>query len=90
MFFYVSEEYDGKKIGYIQFYQLDNKTKKEYGYFTENVYGTDQFIGEIANWNKGIGTLLVKSMIKFLIEDKNADRIVVDSQTKNMRGDKML
>ena len=83
--FYISEEYDGKKIGYIQFYQLDNKTKKEYGYFTENVYGTDQFIGEIEYWNKGIGTLLVKSMIKFIIEDKNADRIVMDPQIRNLR-----
>ena len=78
-------EYDGNEIGYIQFYQLDNKTKKEYGYFTKNVYGTDQFIGELEYWNKGIGALLVKSMIKFLIEDKNADRIVMDPQTRNTR-----
>ena len=61
-------EYDGNGIGYIQFYQLDDETKKEYGYLNENVYGTDQFIGEIEYWNKGIGTLLVTSMIRFLIE----------------------
>ena len=78
-------EYDGNEIGYIQFYQLDNETKKEYGYFTGNVYGTDQFIGETEYWNKGIGTLLVTSMIKFLIEHKNADRIVMDPQTRNTR-----
>lgn len=29
-----------------------------------NVYGTDQFIGEVEYWNKGIGTLLVRAMTK--------------------------
>jgi aminoglycoside 6'-N-acetyltransferase len=78
-------KYDGNEIGYIQFYQLDNETKKEYGYLDENVYGTDQFIGEIEYWNKGIGTLLVTSMIHFLIEGKKADIIVMDPQTRNTR-----
>ncbi|MEK3953792.1 MULTISPECIES: GNAT family N-acetyltransferase [unclassified Psychrobacillus] len=78
-------EYDGNGIGYIQFYQLDDETKKEYGYLKENVYGTDQFIGEIEYWNKGIGTLLVTSMIRYLIEHKKADRIVMDPQTRNTR-----
>jgi aminoglycoside 6'-N-acetyltransferase len=91
--FYASEddevkcivEYDGNDIGYIQFYQVDDETKKEYGYLNENVYGTDQFIGEVEYWNKGIGTLLVTSMIKFLIEHKKADRIVMNPQTRNTR-----
>ncbi|WP_411334499.1 GNAT family N-acetyltransferase [Metabacillus indicus] len=78
-------EYEGKVIGYIQYYQLDDKTKKEYGYLNENVYGTDQFIGEIDYWNKGIGTLLVTSMIRFLLEQQKADRIVMDPQTRNNR-----
>ncbi len=78
-------EYEGKEIGYVQFYRLDEETKKEYGYLNENIYGTDQFIGETEYWNKGIGTLLVTSMIKFLIEHKNADRIVMDPQAKNTR-----
>lgn len=78
-------EYDGVAIGYIQFYLLDEETKKEYGYSDETVYGTDQFIGEVAYWNKGIGTLLVTSIIKFLIEQKHADRIVMDPQAQNTR-----
>ena len=78
-------EYEGKEIGYIQFYQLDDETKKEYGYSAGNVYGTDQFIGEIEYWNRGIGTLLVTSMIQFLMEHKNANRIVMDPQTRNTR-----
>ncbi|WP_206197343.1 GNAT family N-acetyltransferase [Peribacillus frigoritolerans] len=78
-------EYEGKVIGYIQYYQLDDETKKEYGYLNEDVYGTDQFIGEIDYWNRGIGTILVTSMIRFLLEQQKADRIVMDPQTRNVR-----
>lgn len=91
--FYLSEddevrciiEFDDTEIGYIQFYQLDDKTKSDYGYCGENVYGTDQFIGEIEYWNKGIGTLLVSSMVDFLTEEKKAARVVMDPQTRNIR-----
>lgn len=78
-------EFEDNKIGYIQFYQLDDETKKTYGYSNENIYGTDQFIGEVEYWNKGIGTLLVTSMVKFLTEHKKADRVVMDPQTRNVR-----
>jgi aminoglycoside 6'-N-acetyltransferase len=64
---------------------LDDVTKKDYGYFGENVYGTDQFIGEVEYWNKGIGTLLVSSMVLFLTEENNAERVVMDPQTGNTR-----
>ncbi|WP_325063423.1 GNAT family N-acetyltransferase [Gracilibacillus salitolerans] len=45
----------------------------------------DQFIGEEKYWNKGIGTLLVSSMVAFLIKHKNPDRIDMDPQTTNTR-----
>ena len=78
-------EYENQAIGYVQFYPLDDETKKEYGYCHENVYGTDQFIGEVEYWNKGIGTSLVRAMTKYLIEKENADRVVMDPQTRNTR-----
>jgi aminoglycoside 6'-N-acetyltransferase len=78
-------EYKGIEVGYIQFYKLDDETKKEYGYSDENIYGTDQFIGEVGYWNKGIGTLLVKSIINYLFEHKNAERVVMDPQKRNVR-----
>ena len=78
-------EYDNKAIGYIQFYKIDSETSMLYGYKTEIIYGTDQFIGERNYWNKGIGTLLVTSMINFLIEDKKADYVVMDPQARNVR-----
>ncbi|RIW38350.1 GNAT family N-acetyltransferase [Bacillus salacetis] len=78
-------EFEGNEIGYIQFYQIDGETKKEYGYGNENVYGTDQFIGERGYWGRSIGTLLVSSMIEYLAADKKADLIVMDPQTRNIR-----
>ncbi|MCJ2145889.1 GNAT family N-acetyltransferase [Bacillus sp. B19-2] len=78
-------KYDGKEIGYIQFYQLDEITKKEYGYSDENIYGIDQFIGEKEYWNKGIGTQLVSSMLEYLVNQKLADGVIVDPQIGNGR-----
>jgi aminoglycoside 6'-N-acetyltransferase len=78
-------EFGGNEIGYIQFYPLDDARKRKYGYFNENIYGIDQFIGEVEYWNKGIGTLLVTSMVKYLMDHKKAVRVVMDPQTRNTR-----
>lgn len=80
-------EYKGRPIGYIQFYLLDEASRKEYGYSQKNekIYGMDQFIGEIDYWNKGIGKKLVKSMLGYLVHHEEADRIVMDPQAWNMR-----
>lgn len=78
-------EYDGKSIGYIQYYELDVVTKKEYGYEKGRIFGTDQFIGEADYWNKGIGTLLVTSMTEFLLNHLKADKVVMDPQVWNKR-----
>lgn len=79
-------EYDGMRIGYIQFYLIDDAERKEYGYgLTESIYGTDQFIGEPEYWNKGIGKKLVNSMVEFLTKTKGADRIVMDPHVSNER-----
>jgi aminoglycoside 6'-N-acetyltransferase len=80
-------EYEGKPIGYIQFYPLDEDSRVAYGYVKrdEKIFGTDQFIGEIEYWNKGIGKKLVKSMVEYLINNKKADKVVMDPQTWNER-----
>jgi aminoglycoside 6'-N-acetyltransferase len=78
-------EYEGKSIGYIQYYELDEETKKEYGYESGRIFGTDQFIGEVDYWNRGIGTLLVSSMIEFLFDVMEADKVVMDPQVRNER-----
>ncbi|KQL34855.1 GNAT family N-acetyltransferase [Psychrobacillus sp. FJAT-21963] len=78
-------EWEEEAVGYIQFYRLDDETKEEYGYTQENIYGMDQFIGENKHWNKGIGQKLVRTMVSYLIEHKQAEIIVMDPQTWNKR-----
>ena len=80
-------ECDETPIGYVQFYEIDKEERQLYGYadLKDVIYGMDQFIGESAYWNKGIGTMLVSSMAEYLIREKEADRIVMDPQTQNKR-----
>ncbi|MFD2638992.1 GNAT family N-acetyltransferase [Piscibacillus salipiscarius] len=77
--------FKGKRIGYIQFYEAENEFIEEHGYMGQKVYGIDQFIGEPTYWNKGIGSLLVSSMVSFLIYKKGADVVVMDPQVRNTR-----
>lgn len=78
-------EFDGNEIGYIQFYQIDEEERIEYGYSDGIIYGMDQFIGEVDYWNKGVGTLLVTTMVDYLLENKKADKVVMDPQSRNLR-----
>ncbi|WP_077622340.1 GNAT family N-acetyltransferase [Sediminibacillus massiliensis] len=79
-------EYGGEKIGYVQFYQLDMATRKKYGCGNEEIiYGMDQFIGETDYWDKGIGQLLVGTMVHFLISRKYAQKITLDPRVTNRR-----
>lgn len=80
-------EYEGKPIGYIQFYELEEEERNEYGYgdIDEIIYGTDQFIGEEDYWNRGIGTQLVQSMLIYLVNEKQARKVVMDPQSSNER-----
>ncbi|MDN8592608.1 GNAT family N-acetyltransferase [Paenibacillus sp. 11B] len=80
-------EYEGKPIGYIQFYELEEEERNEYGYADrdEIIYGTDQFIGEADYWNRGIGTQLVQSMLAYLVNEKQARKVVMDPQSWNER-----
>lgn len=80
-------EFDGARIGYVQFYELSDEYRKLYGYDGESdiVYGMDQFIGEVDYWNKGIGTILVNSIVEFLVEQKLVDKVVMEPQTWNER-----
>ncbi|MBP2079541.1 GNAT family N-acetyltransferase [Oceanobacillus polygoni] len=78
--------YEVIAIGYIQFYQVNNKTSTIHDYSQEEItYGMDQFIGEPEYWNKGIGTLLVLSMVDYLLEKKQAHRVIMDPQRTNLR-----
>jgi aminoglycoside 6'-N-acetyltransferase len=82
-------EHNQKAIGYIQYFLIepdgydvgDAINMKNY----KLPYGMDLFIGETDNWNKGIGTIVVRSLISYLFKNKNADIIFIDPQTWNKR-----
>ena len=80
-------EYDGVPIGYAQFYVVAENERRLYGYedVQETIYGMDQFIGEPDHWNRGIGTLLVKSVVEYLATVCDVDRVVMDPQCRNAR-----
>lgn len=78
--------YDGKDIGYVQFYPVSNTEKAEYGLeIDEIVYGMDQFIGEPNDWNRGIGTRLVKSTVAYLQQSFGTTKVMMDPQAWNTR-----
>ncbi|OAS16376.1 hypothetical protein A8708_20375 [Paenibacillus oryzisoli] len=52
---------------------------------TDKIFGTDQFIGETAYWDKGFGKQLVTSMRDYLKSDHKADRVIMDPQQWNIR-----
>ena len=80
-------EYDGKPIGYGQIYGITGEAYEEYRYENRNetVYGIDQFIGEPDYWNRGIGTEYLKLVLQFLLEEKQADAVIMDPHQDNAR-----
>lgn len=75
-----------RPIGFAQFYPLDGPDKTAFGYDPEeHVFGMDQFLGDPARWNQGIGTRLVTAMVQYLGRVEGASRVVVDPQAENAR-----
>ena len=77
--------YEEVSIGYIQYYLVNAATSSISVEHDEVVYGLDQFIGESTYCNMGIGTQLVTSMVDFLVEQKHADKVMMDPQINNKR-----
>lgn len=78
--------YDGRDIGYIQFYPVSEAERFEYGIDDDEVvYGMDQFIGDPEYWNRGIGTTLVKLVADYVRSNLRADKVVMDPQAWNAR-----
>ncbi|MGE5560287.1 MAG: GNAT family N-acetyltransferase [Chloroflexota bacterium] len=79
-------EVHGRPIGYIQFYPIDADEAAEYGLDPgEAVYGIDQFIGEPALWDQGLGRAMVRLMLSYLLGERGAARVVLDPAVDNER-----
>lgn len=79
-------EYEGRPIGYVQFYGLDEDGMAEYGLAPGPVaYGMDQFIGEPEYWGRGIGSAMIRLVVEYLVRERGAGRVVMDPVTTNLR-----
>ncbi len=78
--------WQGVPVGYVQTYLVDGDELMLYGYSRfDQVYGMDLFLGEPDRWNQGIGTLLVRAVANRLIQECEAEVIVVDPRVDNLR-----
>jgi aminoglycoside 6'-N-acetyltransferase len=79
-------EWEGRPIGYIQFYPVDEEGEGCYdcgpGPLT---YGVDLFIGEPECWGRGIGTALLRLVVDHVVERCGARRVVIDPVVTNVR-----
>jgi RimJ/RimL family protein N-acetyltransferase len=64
----------GKAIGYIQTYSVDEKTS-----------GIDQFIGVAEFVNKGLGSLFVKEFTDEILSGKKISKVITDPSILNLR-----
>lgn len=79
-------EYEGRPLGFMQFYPLEREARTEYGYSqSELIFAIDLFIGEPDQWNKGLGSRLVRAMAEYLILHREAKSVVIDPESWNGR-----
>ena len=64
-------ELDGTPIGYIQFYPSEN-----------GAWRIDQFIGVPEQWNRGIGTRVVRLMLEYLFQSLGAAQCISSILTR--------
>lgn len=79
--------YEGRDIGYVQAYQLDEEMFGEYQYHRTDLktFGIDQFIGEPELWGKGIGRKFISLICGYLKNNCGAQAIVLDPHADNPR-----
>lgn len=80
-------EYRDIPIGYGQIYLVSEAFCRDYHYpdTTRTVYAMDQFIGEVAYWNRGIGTRYIGMVCAYLREEKHVDAVILDPHKDNAR-----
>lgn len=78
--------YNDYKVGYIQYYVLNNIEKNNFKYNSKVfVIGIDFFIGIKQLHNKGIGTKILNKFINFLKIEIHPEIIIVDPLEDNLR-----
>jgi aminoglycoside 6'-N-acetyltransferase len=76
-------EYECQPIGYLQFYAAD---ASEYNFFERGkIFALDLFIGEPHHWGKGLGTQFLRLLLRYLVEQRGADWVILDPHVDNLR-----
>lgn len=80
-------EYQNKQIGYMQYYRIPKEQLKIYGYRLgeSSIYGIDQFIGDPGLWGKGLGTLMISGLLKYLSSKLGVSNIALDVKSTNFQ-----
>ena len=73
-------KYDNKDIGLVQIYKYEDKIND-----LNNTYEFDIYIGEEEYLNKGIGTLIINEVNKYIYSKYNADSIILRPFKRNIR-----
>lgn len=77
---------ENKPIGYMQFYELSEETRKEYGLEEDlKAFGIDMFIGDMNMWGKGLGTKMLMLLVDYLFETLKVNIITIDPRVENER-----
>lgn len=86
-------EYEGKPVGYVQYYPLDADGLEEYAYTAQtadtgpahSVYAMDQFLGEPDCWGRGIGRQFIGLLLSYLTRECGAKTVLLDPHADNNR-----
>lgn len=82
-------EYEGKPIGYLQYYKTDTEEYETDGKVDidkySNPYAMDLFIGETSYWNKGLGSEIIKLLLQYIFQNEHGHAVFIDPQTWNVR-----
>lgn len=81
-------EYEGRAIGYLQIYRLDQELLAEYEYSPEPeslCFGIDQFIGEPEYWGRKIGRAFISLIVRHLTQKEGAVSVILDPHADNLR-----
>lgn len=76
--------YRDQEIGYLQYYLVASAQDYELE-DASDTYGIDVFIGEPEYWERGIGSRALAALVRYLLEQLGARRVVIDPDVANRR-----
>lgn len=76
--------YRSEPIGYLQFYPVADAADYDLDDATAT-WAIDLFIGEPPLWGHGIGSQLLRAVVRYLVRERGAARVVIDPRLENRR-----